>query len=72
MRPLNNLLREEDMKVIFGGIKVSFSFMLNWIELEKKTILNFQPFELYVILRCRGVELVTEKWQGIVQYAIHF
>jgi hypothetical protein len=47
------------MKVIFGGVKVSFSFMLNWIELKKKTLLNFQSFELYVILRCRGVELLT-------------
>jgi hypothetical protein len=28
MRPLNNLLREEDMKVIFGGIKVSFNFIV--------------------------------------------
>lgn len=28
MRQLNNLLREEDMKVIFGGIKVSFNFVM--------------------------------------------
>jgi hypothetical protein len=28
MKPLNNLLREEDMKVIFGGIKVSFNIIL--------------------------------------------
>jgi hypothetical protein len=60
MRPLNNLLREEDMKVIFGGIKVSSSFMLNWVEFGgKKRLLNFQSFELYIILMCRGVELVT-------------
>jgi len=25
MKPLNNLLREEDMKVIFGGIKVNLN-----------------------------------------------
>jgi hypothetical protein len=36
MRPLNNLLREEDMKVIFGGIKVSISSMLNQIEFWRR------------------------------------
>jgi hypothetical protein len=46
MRPLNNLLREEDMKVIFGGIKVSSSFVLNQIVLEKKDTLRFSVFSV--------------------------